>query len=300
MMENAALRERFEKATHSMVEKFKEDKKCLAVFLLGSTSHDVIWEWSDLEILIIYDDSYKGPSYYNLIEYDVGVALTIMKRSAFKDYLTSTHVSDYWFCALSKSTLLFARDVTLKEYFEDIFYMGDRDVEIEMLLGFSQAVYYLNKAEKNFRIKRNSQNAAYFLFQLAEGIAWLEVARHRVFPEREIIAQASTIKPKLFKKIYDPLLYEIITDSMIDEILTFCHAYLKENTMEVYAPIISYLKEHRTLKDFSMKTRPHGFGINFEWLYRMGIVDRYVETVKINNKKEEFFEIGYRIKDQYR
>ena len=299
-MENLQLRERFEKATSSIVEKFKKDKKCLAAFLIGSTSHDLIWEWSDLELLFIYDDSYKGPSYYHLLEYDVGASVKVAKRSAFKDYLGSTNVSDYWFCALSKSTLLFTRDITLKEYFEDIFYIGDRDREIEMLLGFSQAVYYLNKAEKNFRVKGNSQNAAYFLFQLAEGIAWLEVARHRAFPEREIIAQASKMKPELFKKIYDPLLYEIVKDDMINEILEFCHAYLRENTLEVYSPIISYLKEYRTLKNFSMKTRPHGFGINFEWLYRMGIVDRYVEKVKINNKDEEFFQTGYRINDQYK
>lgn len=298
-MENSKLRECFEKATNSLVEKFKRDEKCIAAFLMGSTSHDLIWEWSDLELLIIYDDSYKGPSHYHLLEFDVAATVKIVKRSSFKDYLGRTNVSDYWFCALSKSTLIFTKDITLKEYFEDIFYIGDRDREIEMLLGFSQAIYYLNKAEKNFRVKGNSHNAAYFLFQLAEGIAWLEVARERAFPEREIIAQASKINPELFVKIYDPLLNETVNDDMIHDILEFSYQYLKDNTLEVYNPVISYLKAYKTLEKFSLKTRTHGFGINFEWLYRMEIVERYVEPVKINNKSESFLQIGYRINDRY-
>lgn len=298
-MENSALRASFQKAQDSLIEKFKSDPKCLAAFLVGSMSHDLIWEWSDLEFLLIFDDTFKGSAHFSLLEYDVRVVVNIRTRSSFKDYLAKTDVSDYWFCALSKSTLLFTKDITLKGYFEDMFYIGERDKEIEMLLGFSQAVYYLNKAEKSFRVKRNSDKAIYFIFDLAQGIAWLEVARGRLIPERELIVQARKVNPEIFNKIYDPLFYKIMTDEMIDEILKTCHQYLQENTNEVYRPIISYLKEHGTLEDFSLKTRKHGFGIDYEWLYRVGIVERYVEPIKINNRNE-FYQIGYRINQQYR
>ncbi|RXE60389.1 hypothetical protein [Acetivibrio mesophilus] len=251
-MEKPEIRERYNKALDSVVLKFKSDPKCLAAFLIGSLSHDLIWEWSDLQILLIYDDSYQGSSDYYLLEQDVPVVVNIRKRNSFKEYLESANVSDYYFCALSKSTLLFTKDKTLQEYFEDIFYIGDRDREIEMLLGFSEAIYYLNKAEKNYYIKRNSANAVYFIFHIAQAIAWLEVARKRLFPEREIIAQASGLKPELFKTIYDPLFYDVVTDQMIEEIIQFCHEYLRDNTEEVYHPIISCLKEHGTLKGFSL------------------------------------------------
>ncbi|WP_102399018.1 hypothetical protein [Haloimpatiens massiliensis] len=295
-MEKAELRLQFEKALNSIVEKFKSAPKCIAGFLIGSMSHDLIWEWSDLQILLIYDDSYKGCCDYYLLEHNVPVVVNIRKRNSFKTYLESANVSDYFFCALSKSTMLFSKDKILKEYFEDIFYIGDRDREVEMLLGFSEAIYYLNKAQKNFLVKKDSANAAYFMFPLVQGIAWLEVARSRSFPEREIIAQASKLKPELFKKIYEPILNESVTNDMIEKILEECYQYLKDNTMEVYRPIISYLKEHGNLKEFSMKIREHGFGINYDWLYRMGIVDIYAEPIKINNQNIEFFQVGYRIK----
>ena len=46
VMEDPVLRERFEKALDSIVAKFSSDAKCLAAFLIGSMSHDLIWEWS--------------------------------------------------------------------------------------------------------------------------------------------------------------------------------------------------------------------------------------------------------------
>lgn len=296
-MENTHLRKSFEIATNNLVEKFKKDLKCIGGFLIGSASHDMIWEWSDLELLFIFDDSYKGPSSFSLFEEEVVASVKIVKRSAFKNYLSSANVSDYWYCALSKSTLLFSKDASIKTLFDDSFHIGDRDREIEMLLGFSQAVYYLNKAEKNFRVKKNSQNATYFLFHLAEGIAWLEVARNRVFPEREIISQASDMAPEIFDKIYKPLIYEVIDDVLINNIIEFVNEYLKNSTFEVYAPIIEYLKVNKSLKNFSLETRMHGFGINYDWLFRMGIVGRSVEMVKINNRDESFLQIDYRIKE---
>lgn len=293
-MENEQLRVKFTEVTNRMVDRIREDSKCLAIFLMGSTSHDSIWEWSDLELLLIYEDDYKGQKQYQLLENDVHVCMTIMKSGDFKKYLNRSNVSDFWFCALSKSEALYCKDTSIMDLFEDIFYIGDRDRATEMLLGFSQAVYYLNKAEKSFRIKGNSDHAVYFLFQLAEGIAWIEVARHRLFPEREIIAQARKLNPDLFHKIYDHLLYDAITDVSVEKTIKDCYDYLVENTLEVYKPVLSYLNNHTTLEEFSLETRPHGFGINYQWLYRMALVERYVERISINNRDNNFYQIGYK------
>lgn len=295
-MDNEVIGKKFDKITTGMVEKFKQNKKCLAAILVGSANHDVVWKWSDLQIVVIFEDSYKGPLHYQLLEDDVCVCINIMISSKFKSYLGNIDVSDFFICALSKGKMLFCKDRALEEDFKDLFYYGDRDREIEMLLGFSVAVYYLNKCEKNLYYKNNINNAVYFLPMLNEGLAWIEVAKRRVFPEREIIAQASAFNPELFKATYFALFEQTITHEVIDQILKSCMNYLKENTREVYKPIINYLEKNGTLRDFNLKTRPHGFGINYEWLVREGIVEHYPEPVKIDNQKDVFFELGYRLK----
>lgn len=294
-MEDKKLRIVFESVTDSMVNKLKKNKKCVAAILLGSISHDVIWKWSDLQMLAIYEEDYKGPKSYELIENDIYVCLNIMTYNDFTQYLGNIDMADYYICALSKGKILFCKDIVLQEVFNEAFYIGDKDREIEMLLGFSNAVYYLNKAEKNLYHKDNLNNAIYFIPLLNEGLAWIEVAKQRMFPEREIIEQGSKLNPDLFKKTYYPLFEQIPTYNVINQILNECVNYLHSNTLEVYKPIINYLKEKGNLRDFRLKTRPHGFGINYEWLVRSGICERYGEPIKIDNQLDTFFHVGYRL-----
>ncbi len=305
-MENIKLRKSFNNAMERFVEKIKNSRRCLAAFLIGSVSHDLIWEWSDLQILVIFDDSFKGMHHsqsqtrYHIIEEGVPILVDVRRKSEFISYLGSANVADYYFCAISKSTALFINDPTIKDYLEDIFYIGDRDRQGEMLLGFSNAVYYMNKAEKNFRVKKNSENAVFFLLQVAQGIAWLEVAKCRLFPEREIIAQAKKLDPKLFSRIYDRMIYESVTDQMIEEIISINLDYLVSNTKEVYLPILSYLEKWGNLDGFSMPIRPDGFGINFDWLRRMGIAKLEPVPIKIDSQNEEFYRYRYALDERYK
>lgn len=298
-MENFEIRERFNIAKDSFINKIKKNKKCLAAFLIGSVSHDLIWEWSDLQILLIFDDGYKW-SCNNLIEHDVPIVINVRTKTNFIDYLSSANVSDYYFCALSKSTPLFVKDTVIQECFEDMFYIGDRDREVEMILSFSNAVYCMNKAEKNFYIKRNTENTTYFLFRAADAIAYLEVAKHRIIPEREIIAQAKKLNPELFQKIYECMIKKSVTDSMLAEIINMNLRYLEENTAEVYRPVLEHLKKHGNLDKFSMPTRPDSFGIDLLWLYRMGILDRVIEPSKIASQNEEFSTYKYVLSERYK
>lgn len=293
-MEDVALREKFNRALDSTVNKLQQNKSCLAAFLIGSPSHDSIWEWSDLTIVAIFDNSYTGQYYYYIMENDIPVILDIKEKNEFKTYLAQTNVADYYYCALSKSKILFCKDVALEEYFKESFYISDHEREVEMLLGFSEVVYNLNKVEKNFVVKNNIDNAVYFLIRVANGVSWLEVAKARLFPEREIVAQARLLSPELIGSIYDRLFQGIISPELIQEIIEECHRYLEDNTQGVYRPVINYLNENGSLKDFSMKTRDHGFGIDFLWLCRMGMIGMGTEPIKLEGQPEqEYYQIYF-------
>ena len=110
-----------------------------------------------------------------------------------------------------------------------------------MLLGFSGAVYYLNKAEKNLYIKENLENAVYFIPQLAENIAWIEICKAGQIPEREVIPQGRRINPEIISQIYDPLYAKGATREVAKAILERCAAYLKEHTESVYQPVIQLI-----------------------------------------------------------
>lgn len=294
-MEDQTIREKYRRITEKTKNTLCAYKSCIAAYLLGSMSHDQLWEWSDIQIAVILDDGYKGKSYYSLYEEDVWLALNIYTLSAFREFIRTVRADDFMWKAFYKSTKLFSKDFTLDEEMEDAFYIGDVDQQKEMLLGFSGAVYYLNKAEKNFYVKGNLENTIYFIPYIAENIAWIEIFKNREIPEREVIPQGKKLNPEVFEKIYEPLFQGITETNKVKGILEYCVSYLMENTEPIYQPVLAYMEKRGNLEGFCYETRPHGFGINYEWLVRCGIAERYGIPEKISFLKGAE-RLGYRWK----
>lgn len=280
-MENQATRNKGIDIINKVKESLYNNKQCIAAYTLGSYSHDKVWQWSDLQISVILDDDYKGKCYYDLYEQDIRLALNVYTLSQFKAFISTVRVEDFIWKAFSKSTKLFSKDPVLDELMEEAFYIGDVTKQQEMLLGFSGAVYYLNKCEKNLYVKENMENVLYFIPQLVENIAWIEIFKNQKVPERELIPQGKLLNPTLFAKIYDPLFNEKVDFAIIKSIIDHCISYLEENTTLVYEPILNYLEKHSSLDHFHYETRPFGFGINYEWLVRCGITQRHGTPEKV-------------------
>ena len=294
-MEDRELRERCNMTIEEMKTKLYDDKKCIAAYLLGSFSHDKIWEWSDIQIEIIFDDGYKGKKNYTLYENGMNVVLNIHTLTEFKNYIRSFNVDDFLWKAFSKSKKLFSKDIMMDELFDEAFYIGEIDKQKEMLLGFSGAVYYLNKAEKNFYIKNNIENTIYFIPQIAENIAWIEIFKNKQIPEREIIPQGKKLNPVVFSQIYDPLYEKKVDYDVVKKVLDNCVEYLECNTRTIYQPVIEHLEKYGNLECFKYETRPHGFGINYEWLVRYGLVERYGIAEKVSFMDKIVYKTGYRM-----
>lgn len=294
-MEEQAFREKCNRIIQNIGEKLQEDERCIGAYLLGSASHDQIWEWSDLQIAVVLDDGYKGDKYYTLYEEGMQVALNVDTLTAFKRFIGTVHIDDFMWKAFSKCTKIFTRDFLLDELLEEAFCIGDVAQQKEMLLAFSGAVHYLNKAEKNFYIKENIENAVYFIPQIAENIALIEIIKNKQVPERELIAQGKRWNRTIFEKIYDILFKGKVDCAIVRSVLESCVSYLEDNTRLVYQPVISHLKKYGDLENFRYETRPHGFGINYEWLVRTGIAERYGIPVKISFLKQAE-KLGYRLK----
>lgn len=291
-MEDEIIRDRCSRVIEKMSAALCESKLCIAAYLLGSASHDQIWEWSDIQIAVILDDGYKGKRYHTLLQDGMYVALNVYTLTAFKEWIGTVHADDFMWKAFSKRTVLFSKDPILDELLDEAFIIGSADRQKEMLLAFSGAVYYLNKAEKNLYVKSNPENAVYFIPQIAENIALIEIFQNQQIPEREVIAQGKKYNREVFANIYDPL-FRNVDEETVKGILAYCAGYLEQHTRMIYEPVITYLEEHGDLEYFKYETRPHGFGINYEWLVRCGIAERYGIPEKISFLKQAE-KIGYR------
>jgi hypothetical protein len=51
------IQRRYERAVESLVEKLERDTQVVAAILLGSLSYDVVWEKSDIDILLVTEET---------------------------------------------------------------------------------------------------------------------------------------------------------------------------------------------------------------------------------------------------
>ena len=56
------IQQRFTTALDALVDQIRKDRSILAAILCGSLSHDVVWEKSDIDLMLVTIDDKKVPS----------------------------------------------------------------------------------------------------------------------------------------------------------------------------------------------------------------------------------------------
>ncbi|MFX0062438.1 MAG: hypothetical protein ACFFC7_09650 [Candidatus Hermodarchaeota archaeon] len=282
-----AITERYNAALGSFVEKLKQDKSILAAFLCGSLSYDEVWEKSDVDIIIVTRDDVKPEPYTFLVEQDIMFEGYINTRDHFKKSLERPLAGSIFRSHFSKSTLLFSKDETLMEYYNNIHRFGERDKEIQQLLHYSDACYYQDKAEKWLYIKRDISYCFIYIIKVVEHLARLEVVLHGQVPLREVIHQALVLNPSFFNAVYTDLIHQQKDEQALHQILSLINQYMDDKLLLVFRPVLKYLSKERNARshsDLNLKFVKQGVRPNYYRLAKKGIVTQISAPLKLTNK----------------
>src|SRR6185503_5761716 len=127
---------RFTAALDAFVELAKPEPYLLAIILGGSLSHDRVWEKSDIDLLVIgrdeKDDRSKECKSFSLVENGVNIHATQQSRSQFKRMIEGSLQSTFIHSFFSPSRLLFTRDKTIRELYDNVQRLGAKDGEVQL------------------------------------------------------------------------------------------------------------------------------------------------------------------------
>ena len=107
MERNEAIQRLYEQALDTLIEKVKRDHWILAAVLLGSLSHDVVWEKSDIDLLLITQEGKQKRSGVTLVESGVIIHAFLSSRSEFRRMLEGSLQSSFMHSLLTKGRLLY-------------------------------------------------------------------------------------------------------------------------------------------------------------------------------------------------
>lgn len=284
-----AIRQRFSAALDALIDHVKKDRSILAVMLCGSLSHDVVWEKSDIDLMLVtVDDKHLKASDLPLYADGVNVHAALVPRAEFRKMVDGSLQHSFIHSFLSKGRLLYTHDETIAELCERLKDVGRRDTELQLFRAASHALPPIDKARKWFVTRRDLDYSALWMLYAATPLAQIEVISRRLVPDREVIPQALQLNPAFFRVIYTELLNTRKTPEAVGGALDAIDAYLTERAVTLFRPVLDHLREvgearsSRDLEDhFTRHMNLSGVTTVCEYLADQGMLGKASAPVRL-------------------
>ena len=243
-MGNESIRQKFIAALDALVEQVKADRSVLAAILCGSLAHDVVWEKSDIDLMLVTVDDKSVPlSTVPLYADGLNVHAILVPRAELRRIVDGSLHNSFVHSLLAKGRLLYTHDDTVADLCGRLREIGARDTAVQLLRVATQALPPIDKAHKWFLTRQDLEYTALWILYAATPLAQIEVISRRLVADREVIPQALGLNPSFFTKIYVDLLNVRKTAALVQEALDAVDGYVAERTRSLFAPILDHLRE---------------------------------------------------------
>jgi hypothetical protein len=238
------VQQRFTTALDALVEQVKKDRSVLAAILCGSLSHDVVWEKSDIDLMLVtIDDKKVASSDLPLYADGLNVHTNLIPRAEFRRIVEGSFDNSFIRALLAKGRLLYTHDETIADLCKQVQTIGARDTQVQLLRAATYALPSIYKAHKWLITRGDLDYTALWILYAATGLAEIEVVSHRLVADREVIPQALKLNPDFFKRVYTDVLNTKKTRQTVEDALDAIDAYVAKRAPALFSLIIDHLRD---------------------------------------------------------
>src|SRR3954469_4721040 len=195
-MSPGSVHQTFTKALDTLVEDIKQDRTVLAAILCGSLSHDIVWDKSDIDlVLVTVDDRKREERGIGLYADGINTHASLVTRTGFRQLVEGSFANSFLHSLLAKGRLLYTHDESIAALAERLHVMGDRDRRLQLLAAGTEVVPFLYKARKWFITRRDLDYSALWILYTATPLARAEVIGAGLLADREVVPQAMALNP---------------------------------------------------------------------------------------------------------
>jgi uncharacterized protein len=309
-----SVRERFSAAFDGLIAEIQQDRSIVAAILCGSLSHDTVWDKSDIDLVLITADEKRsdGPS-LTLSADGIHVHAFVYPRSEFRKTVESNRHNSFFHSFVAKGRVVFTHDPTIADLHARLAVIGDRDTQVQLLEAAVSAISSIDKARKWLVTRGDLDYAALWVLYAATPAARIEVVGRKLLADREVLPQAATLNPELFRVIYTDLLNVRKTRASVEGALETIERYIRERARTLFALVLEHLREAgeaRACTELDDHFSRH-YGIATvtpacEYLASEGIIGkaslpvRLTKTSNVQVQELAFFSLESRFEDEER
>jgi len=282
--------QRYEAAVESFVEKVKSDPNVIAVTIYGSVAQGTAWEKSDVDVSIIVRDQKLANTDYGIYEDNITFGLDICQRSDLRRSMEKPLGGSVDHSMNATSKVVYTRDESLYEYFEDMKRVGKADMEKGIFNLVNALIATMNKIEKWIVVKNDVTYARLYVVKAAEIIAQIEVVSNYQVPTREAILQAEAINPGLMEKFYRGPMSREMGEQEIRALLKEMDGYIQDHIGHVLNVANEYFGDGEvktgTMISKHFRTSMHFIYAVLDYLCARGHMEKISQTIRITPKSK--------------
>ncbi|HEX7166761.1 MAG TPA: nucleotidyltransferase domain-containing protein, partial [Acidimicrobiales bacterium] len=291
-------------AVERVAADLERDRHVVAAVLFGSLAYDVVSEWSDIDLGVVVADgvTLTAAARLGAMSYEgIPVHAQVMSRTQFRTQTDNATRGEFAHSIQGTSRLLFSRDASITELYDDASAVEGRDRQAALLRWGSWALYPLAKAHKWVELKPDTAGAVQWVLRAAEALAPIEVFLHGKVARREVMDQALELNPPFFDHVYASLVRGRPTPKALAQRVAAMDGYLTDRMLDLFGPIVDYLVEEadvRTMSEISEHLDRHWHAANAaaatEWLARKGVVEMTTVPMRMTRtSKAEVEEMAF-------
>jgi predicted nucleotidyltransferase len=285
-MEDPQVRQQFDDALSSFIERAKQDKRVLAIIVYGSMAYDEVTERSNINIHVIVDEGVFRSA--RLIECGVPIDVQIFGKNHFMRRIHHPRGRGM-LQVLSRSKLVYSHDCSFIDFYKSLNKnVGASDRAHTQIIYFGAVRFDLEKAEKYLYIKNDLAHSFHSLLHALSELGYLLCYLNDEWPPREVIVKGRELKPELFPRIFDDLIDTKVTKESLEKSMKLTYEFLDSIAIDVHRPILDFISENggsATQNDLVTRFGPRGLSfIEIEHLHRRRILRRTVTPFKLTKK----------------
>jgi predicted nucleotidyltransferase len=285
-VERSKIQNDYEKALNDFLERARSDEYILSVILTGSLAYDTVWEKSDIDVFVVTRDEIQKPM-VGALENDVMVHLYLFTRDSIRKRLQQVADGSVLHSTFNVSKIVFTRDDTIYDLYEDMNNIGSRDLENLVLLNYIFCKDLINKAYKALHVKEDPHFSIAFIMSAIRRLANIEVLLNRKVPLRESTVQALELNPEMFHSIFTDMIASPKKDmASLEELLRKMERYLWDRLDTIAQPVVRLLeqKEEVTYDDLKTHFREIGLPLDLREFVEMGLIEQTEAPLRFTKK----------------
>ncbi|MFX0124140.1 MAG: nucleotidyltransferase domain-containing protein [Candidatus Hodarchaeota archaeon] len=244
MVEDKDLRQKFDEALELFMNRIEADNSILAVFVVGSYTNGIIWEKSDIDMIIVIKEEKVLQDLIVIRENDVQINAYIISRNDYRRNQQRFLQGSIMHHLLSTSKLIHSIDRGISEFNRDMFNVAERDKELQILVRSEMLVGAIFKLKKTLYVEESLEKSFNWLILATQEIARILILLEGKIPGRDILTQAQEVSTN---KILDNIIMNVFkkgfSKNSVEYAINLIENFLIKNANQFFEPLIDYLKE---------------------------------------------------------